>query len=163
MRNAQADIPLGRLTFFVVTKGQGLSLPAVQCRNFDCTDANTHAPVGADDPVRPAGCIRKYACTNANPHNVCRGRCPHLPARGTSVFMTGCGEFALALRADRGVRPYRTLCVFADSASDFAIAHCRVDVGIDPYGDFARSPFIARFCWCALCGRGRTPPLRQAG
>ena len=44
MRNAQADIPLGRLTFFVVTKGQGLSLPAVQCYNVDRTDANTHAP-----------------------------------------------------------------------------------------------------------------------
>ena len=34
-------------------------------------------------------------------------------------------------------------------------------MGIDPYGDFAWSPFIVRFCDCILHGRGRTPPLRQ--
>ena len=38
-----------------------------------------------------------------------------------------------AHRADRGVRPYRTLCEVADDLCNFVIAYCRVDVGIDPY------------------------------
>ena len=63
-------------------------------------------------------------------------------------------------RADRGVRPYRTLCVFAENAYNFAIALCRVDVGIDPYGQVALSVFVVRICWCIPRGRGRTPPLR---
>ena len=144
-------------------RGGVLPRPAAQHCKLARINAHTHAPVGADDPVRPAVCTRKYRRTHANTHNLCRGRCPHRPARRTSDFTICCGKIGRAQRADRGVRPYRTLYVCADSASDFAIAHCRVDVGIDPYGDFARSPFIARFCWCALCGRGRTPPLRQAG
>ena len=37
--------------------------------------------VGADASVRPAVCTRKPGRTNANPYNVCRGRCPHRPAR----------------------------------------------------------------------------------
>ena len=60
-----------------------------------------------------------------------------------------------AQRADRGVRPYRTLCVFADGVCNFAIAPCWVDVGIDPYGDFALSPFVVQFCDCILRGRGK--------
>ena len=39
--------------------------------------------VGADDPVRPAGCTCKNEYTPANPFTVCRGRCPHRPARRT--------------------------------------------------------------------------------
>ena len=35
-------------------------------------------------------------------------------------------------RADRVVRPYRTLCGIADGFCNFAIARCRVDVGITP-------------------------------
>ena len=34
------------------------------------------------------------------------------------------------------------------------------DAHIDPYGDFAGSPFVVRFWWCILRGRGRAPPLR---
>ena len=59
---------------------------AVKYHKFDRADANPHAPVGADDPVRPAGRIREYGRANANTHTVCRGRCPHRPARGTSHF-----------------------------------------------------------------------------
>ena len=51
--------------------------------------------------------------------------------------MKHCGKSAIAPRADRGVRPYKTFLVFADGACNFAIVHCRVDGGIDPYGDFA--------------------------
>ena len=49
-------------------------------------------------------------------------------------------------RADRGVRPYRTLCGVAENACNFVFAHCRVDVGIDPYGCITLLPFVARVC-----------------
>ena len=39
--------------------------------------------VGADAPVRPAGCTCKNEYTPVNPFTVCRGRCPHRPARRT--------------------------------------------------------------------------------
>ena len=116
--------------------------------------------VGADDPVRPAVHTRKPERTPANPHNVCRGRCLHRPVRGTSNLTERCGKFAIAKRADRGVRPYRALCVVAGGACNFAIAYRRVDVGIDPYGRITLSSFTVRFCDCIPRGRGRTPPLR---
>ena len=107
---------------------------AVQRHKIECTNAERYAPVGADDPVRPAGCARKNECTYANPYHVCRGRCPHRPARRMTVFTIRCGKFVIAQRADRVVRPYRTLCRVAENACKFAIASCRIDVGIDPYG-----------------------------
>ena len=70
-------------------------------------------------------------------------------------------QIVIATRADRVVRPYRTLCLFAENACNFVIACRRVDVGIDPYRDFTKSPFVVRFCRCAPRGRGRTPPLRK--
>ena len=131
---------------------------AVKYHKFDRTDANPHAPVGADDPVRPAGCTCKHKCTNANVRNVCRGRCRALPARRTTVFTIHYGNFAIAPRADRGVRPYRTFCVFAETACNFAIAHRRGDVGIDPYGRIALSLFVVRICDCTPRGRGEPRP-----
>ena len=126
----------------------------------NCTASSDHVSrfVGADDPVRPAVCTREPGRTNAKPYHVCRGRCPHRPARGTSVFTKRCGKFVIAPRADRGVRPYRTLCGFADNACKFSIAPCRVDVGIDPYGHITLSPFIVRVCGCVLRGRGKPRP-----
>ena len=111
----------------------------------------------------PARAVQYRGCgrTNANTFPVCRGRCRALPARSTSVLTIRCGKFAIAPRADRVVRPYKTLCDFADGVCNAAIAHRRVDVGIDPYGDFARSPFVVQFRWCTVRGRGRTPPLRK--
>ena len=43
-------------------------------------------------------------------------------------------------RADRVVRPYRTFCVFADGACNFAIVFCRGERGIDPYGISGDAP-----------------------
>ncbi len=54
-----------------------------------------------------------------------------------TVFAIRSGKFAVAHRADRGVRPYRTFYVAADGFCNFVIAHRRVDVGIDPYGRIA--------------------------
>ena len=65
--------------------------------------------------VRICGCILRG-----------RGRTPPLRRVGQFyVFTIRCGKFAVAQRADRGVRPYRTVCVVADGACDFAIAHRR--------------------------------------
>ena len=72
------------------------------------------------------GCASKLACG-----------CRIDPHAARPFFTIRRGKFAVAPRADRGVRPYRTLCVVAENACNFAIAFCRVDVGIDPYGDFA--------------------------
>ena len=68
---------------FVVMLGRGLPRPAVQRHKFDRTDANTHAPVGANDPVRPAVHTHRHERANANPYHVYRGRCPHRPAQRT--------------------------------------------------------------------------------
>ena len=59
---------------------------AVQCHKSDHTYANTNAPVGVDDPVRPA--------------------------ERTTAFMKPTGKLAIAQRADRGVRPYRNFFRF---------------------------------------------------
>ena len=112
-------------------------------------------------PCPPSGTHPQNGRANANTHHVCRGRCPHRPARRTSVFTIRCGKPAIAQRADRVVRPYRTFFVFAENACNFVIACRRVDVGIDPYGDFALLPFVMRICFCILRGRRRTPPLRK--
>ena len=60
----------------------------------------------------------------------------------------------------QGRSPLQNILQFRRTSRNFAIAHRRVDVGIDPYGDFALSPFVVQFCDCILRGRGRTPPLR---
>ena len=91
--------------------GEGLCPSrAVSRGKIECTDANTHAPVGADDPVRPAV--------------------------GTSVFLKPIGKFAIAQRADRDVRPYRTFYDFAENACNFAIASCAGGVEPRPYGNW---------------------------
>ena len=56
--------------------------------------------------------------------------------------------------------PLQNVLRFRRTSCNFVIAFCRVDVGIDPYGDFALSPFVVQFCDCILRGRSRTPPLR---
>ena len=59
------------------------------------------------------------------------------PYDARPIFTIRCRKPAVTPRADRGVRPYRAFYVVADGSCNFAIAPCRVDVGIDPYGDFA--------------------------
>ena len=63
----------------------------------------------------------------------------------------------------QGRPPLQDVLRFRRTLCNFAIAHRRVDVGIDPYGQIALSPFAVRFCGCTLHGRGRTPPLRNRG
>ena len=118
-------------------RGGVLPLPAVQYRKFDRTNAKWYAPVGADDPVRPARCVRKHGCTDANPHSVCRGRCRALPACRTIVFTIRRDKFVTAPRADRGVRPYRTVLVFADGACNFVIASGTGGAGPRPYANYS--------------------------
>ena len=59
---------------------------AAQRYKFARTNAEWHAPVGADASVRPAVCTHENECTDAIAYTVCRGRCPHRPAQRTSVF-----------------------------------------------------------------------------
>ena len=102
----------------------------------------TRAPVGADDPVRPAGRTRKHERANANTHTVCRGRCRALPARRTIVFTIRYNKFAVAPRADRGVRPYRNVVWLPFVVR---ICNCLPPGGVEPLPyaglvDSARSP-----------------------
>ena len=168
-------------------RGEVLPLPAVRCCKFDRTNANTHAPVGADDPVRPAvgtsvflKPIGKFAIAQRADRGVrpyrefydfadrmcgfaiasCAGGVEPLPygVSGNVTFFTICrGKPANAARADRGVRPYRTFYVVAEGVCNFAIAFCRVDVGIDPYGDFALPPSVVQICRYILRTKTRSP------
>ena len=117
---------------------------AAQRYKFARTNAEWHAPVGADASVRPAVCTHENECTDAIAYTVCRGRCPHRPAQRMTVFTKRCGKVVIVPRADRVVRPYRTFYVFAENACNFAIAHCRRERGIDPYKHFTDSH------WCVL-------------
>ena len=136
---------------------------AAECCRLECTNANTHAPVGADASVRPAVGTCEHERTDANTQSVCRGRCPHRPAQRMTVFTKRCGKFVVAHRADRGVRPYRTLCVVAENACNFAIAYCRGERGIDPYGQFSYLPSVVQIFPCALRGRGKPRPCGTTG
>ena len=85
----------------------------------------------------------------------------HIDPHGARPFLRYvAANLPLPQWADSGVRPYRTFYVFAENACNFAIAFCRVDVGIDPYGRIALSPFVVWICWRTARGRGRTLPLR---
>ena len=85
------------------------------------------------------------------------------PHAAQSFLRNVAANLSLPKRADRVVRPYRTFYVFAENACNFAIAFCRVDVGIDPYRQITLPPFVVCFCGCELRGRGRTPPLHRFG
>ena len=63
-------------------------------------------------------------------------------AVGIQILLKPYSKNGRAPRADRVVRPYRTLCVFADGVCNYIIAFCRVDVGIDPYEDITFSPSV---------------------
>ena len=67
------------------------------------------------------GCASKPAC----------GR--RIDPRGARPFLRNiAANLPLPRRADRVVRPYRTLCEVAENAYNFAIASCRGERGIDP-------------------------------
>ena len=60
-------------------------------------------------------------------------------AAGIFVFTKPCGEIAIAPRADRGVRPYRTFCVCTDGVYNFAIASRTGGVEPRPYGSIGNA------------------------
>ena len=73
-------------------------------------------------------------------------------------FTKHCSKNWRTQRADRVVRPYRTLCGVADGVCRFANAICRGERGIDPNRHITRSPIVVRICWCVLRGRGKPLP-----
>ena len=66
------------------------------------------------------------------------------------------------LPGGQGRPPLQDVLRLRRTSCNFAIAFCRVDVGIDPYGDFALLPFVVRFCGCNLRGRGSPRPYVTA-
>ena len=74
--------------------------------------------------------------------------------------MMRCGKFVIAPRADRGVRPYKTLCVFADGVCNSAITHCLGERGIDPYGHIAFLPMVFTILRLHPARERQAPPLR---
>ena len=89
---------------------------------------------------------------------ICNNRQICVGAGDVTFFTIRYGKFVVAQRADRIVRPYKTVCVFADGLCNFAIAYRRVDVGIDPYRHFSYSPSVVQICPCVLHGRGESLP-----
>ena len=135
--------------------GEGLCPSrAVRRRKIVCTNAETDAPVGADASVRPAVCTRKHERTNANPHHVCRGRCPSSALRAAL-------RAAVPRNQPAGVASTRTPHVrFYDTLRQ--ICHC-------PTGGQRRPPLqdvvrfrrkCVQFCDCTLPGSARHRPLR---
>ena len=129
-------------------RGGVLPLPAVQRRELGRTNAKR-------DMLRARRSLRDFIGAS------CAGGVEPLPygVSGDVTFFTiRYGKFVVAQRADRGVRPYKTVCVFADGLCNFAIAYRRVDVGIDPYRHFSYSPSVVQICPCVLHGRGDPLP-----
>ena len=84
-------------------RGGVLPRPRGTMLRYGYTDANTHAPVGADASVRPAVCTREHARTDANPYNICRGRCPRcavLPKMRAILRLRAAGESAASTPTD---------------------------------------------------------------
>ena len=135
-----------------------MPLPAVQRHKFGRTDANTRAPVGADDSVRPAERTHEHGRTLANPYHICRGRCRALPARCTFVFMIRCGKFAIAPRADRGVRPYRVFAYSPMVRADLRLQFAGSMWASTPTDTLRLRHPLYKFCQCTLRGRGKPRP-----
>ena len=84
-------------------------------------------------------------------------------AIGKTVFMIRCGKFAIAPRADRGVRPYRTFYGFAENTCTFVIAFCAGGVEPRPYGMSGNFTFLRTSRQTHNCPTGgqRCPPLQD--
>ena len=89
----------------------------------DCICKPAHAigdpaqrPVGADASVRPAVRTCKHGCTDANPHTVCRGRCPHRPVQQAQSVLRN-------IAAKTGVPTGRTGSSAPPGAFVFASVH----------------------------------------
>ena len=134
-----------------------MPLPAVCTYKHGCTNANTHAPVGADDPVRPAVCTCEHKRTDANPYNVCRGRCPHRPARDAPAKSHDFGDLQMLSNSRRGgalplpaVQRCKLVCTNAERdvlrgrclLCDFAGAPCAGGAEPRPYGVSGNAAFL---------------------
>ena len=66
-------------------------------------------------------------------------------------------------RADRVVRPYKTLCGIADGFCNFAIARCRVAVGITPTVIMQRRRALCEFVGASRAGGVEPRPYGSTG
>ena len=83
-------------------------------------------------------------------------------AVGMTVFYDTLRQKRSCPTGGQGRPPLQDVLRLRRTSCNFAIAFCRVDVGIDPYGDFALLPFVVRFCGCNLRGRGLPRPYVTA-
>ena len=131
-------------------------IPAAARRRVFSLQQTSESVVGADDPVRPAVCTCKIERTNTNTHNVCRGRCPHRPARRTSVFTIRCGKTVVPIGRTEASAPTGR-CAFSPKM--------RAILRLHPAGESAASTptniFRCRrsLCVfdCAFCTGGASP------
>ena len=136
---------------------------AVQCCRYGRTNAKRYAPVGADDPVRPAVCTCKIERTNTNTHNVCRGRCPHRPARRTSVFTIRCGKTVVPIGRTEASAPTGR-CAFSPKMRAILRLHPAGESAASTPTDILRCRRSLCVFDCAFCAGGASPSptLRRA-
>ena len=89
----------------------------------------------ADASVRPLGIFGFAATYRKNGHAPCGSMWASPPTNGVRVRIGASVFVGLYRRADRVVRPYKTLRVFADGVCRFAIAFCAGGVEPLPYGN----------------------------
>ena len=124
-------------------RGGALPRPAECNCEFVCTDAKRYAPVGADASVRPAARTHEHGRTNANTHTVCRGRCPHRPARRTPVFTIRCGKTVVPIGRTEASAPTGR-CAFSLKMHTILRLHSAGSM-------WASTPTDRLRCRCSLC------------
>ena len=101
--------------------------------------------VGADASVRPAVCTRNHERANANLYTVCRGRCPHRPARDAPAKSHDLSDLQLPPNLRRGgvlPLPYGTsgnIAFFRYIAANLLLPIGRTEASA-PTGRFTVSP-----------------------
>ena len=165
MRNAQADIPLGRSIFDRTANravGEGFyPSRAGRTNKFAQQMATTQNPRRGRCPHRP-GRMQLQNCTNyrRKRKTFCRGGrlCP--PDGQSQICCNVSSKRTCAVRGDVGIAPYKRC---ADSHWCVRVRRCV------PPGGQGRPPlrvhtiphWCIQFCNAAPRGRGRTPPLRK--
>ena len=129
---------------------------AAQRYKFARTNAEWHAPVGADASVRPAVCTHENECTDAIAYTVCRGRCPHRPARRTSVFTIRCGKTVVPIGRTEASAPTGR-CAFSPKMRAILRLHPAGESAASTPTDILRCRRSLCVFDCAFCAGGASP------
>ena len=144
-------------------RGRGKPRPRRAQKQARTTNGSSApCPVGADDPVRPAVCTRKHGRADANPYHVCRGRCPHRPARGTSVLRCIAANLQMPHGRTEASAPTGR---FTGSPMAGAILRLRIAGSMwasTPTDVLHYRRECVQICPCILHGRGKVRPCVTA-